>query len=279
MMEKKRNGYTVFILIVFLLVTFVAMFPIYSLFIASFKPGAELVRYGLNIKWDTSVMSLNNYSYLFSPESSYFTWFQNSVIITVLHCALCLLLSAFVGYALAMYKFKLNGALFILVLLSMAVPVEILMLPLYKMIAGMNLVNNYMGVILPFVIAPTCIFFFRQYLAGIPKDFQEAARIDGASEYGIYFRIYMPLMKPAFTAMLILQAMNSWNSLLWPMLVLRSSEMQTLSIGLKSLLTPYGNNYDMLISGSVMAVLPVLLLYIVFQRYFIEGMTAGGVKG
>lgn len=279
MMEKKRGIYTWIILAIFILVTIILLFPIYALFVSSLKPGTELVRYGLNVDWDFELMSLNNYISLFTPESHYMIWFTNSIIILVLHCLLCLLLTSMVGYALAMYHFKLNGFLFVMVLLSMAVPVEILMLPMYRMITGMGLINQYIGVVLPFVVTPTCIFFFRQYLNGLPGDFMEAARIDGASEYGIYFRIYMPLMMPAFIAMLILQAMNSWNSLLWPMLVMRSANMQTLPIGLKSLITPYGNNYDMLIAGAVMAVLPVMLLYILFQRYFIEGMTAGGVKG
>jgi arabinosaccharide transport system permease protein len=107
----------------------------------------------------------------------------------------------------------------------------------------------------------------------------DAARVDGCSEYGIFVRIMMPLMAPAFAAMAILQAMNSWNNFLWPMIVLRTNDMLTLPIGLSSLLTPYGNNYDVLIAGSVLAILPILVVFLFFQRYFIEGMTAGGVKG
>lgn len=279
MAKKKRNIHTILILIAFLIVTFCVLFPLYALVIASLKPGNDLVRFGLNVDWDFAKMSFNNYIHLFKGESRYFIWYKNSIIITALHVGLSLFLTSLVAYALAMYNFKLKNILFTFVLMVMMVPVEILMLPLYQMIVKMKLVDQYLGVILPFVVAPTCIFFFRQYLSGIPKDFLEAARIDGCSEYGIYFRIFAPLMKPAFTAMLILQSMISWNNLLWPMLVLRSSEMQTLPIGLKSLITPYGNNYDVLIAGSVMAVLPVTLIYVFFQRYFIEGMIAGGVKG
>ena len=111
---------------------------------------------------------------------------------------------------------------------------------------------------------------------GIPKDFLDAARVDGCTEYGIFFKIMIPLMKPSFAAMGIYQGMQSWNNFLWPMIVTNSIDKITLPVGLQSLLSPYGNNYDILIAGSCFAIIPILAL---FQRYFIEGMTAGGVKG
>ena len=116
-------------------------------------------------------------------------------------------------------------------------------------------------------------------LSALPKEPYEAARVDGAGFWGIFFRIMVPLMAPAFASMTILQALFSWNNFLWPLIVLKSNDTLTLPIGLSTLLTPYGNNYDVLLAGSVMAIVPVLVLYIFFQRYFIEGMTAGGIKG
>ena len=123
------------------------------------------------------------------------------------------------------------------------------------------------------------IFFFRQYLSGIPRDLVEAGRIDGASEYGIFFRIILPIMKPSFAAMAILNTMGSWNNLLWPLLVLKSSEKFTLPIGLNTLMTPYGNNYNLLFVGSFISILPIFILFLCFQKYFVDGMTAGAVKG
>jgi arabinosaccharide transport system permease protein len=114
---------------------------------------------------------------------------------------------------------------------------------------------------------------------GLPKSLLEAGRIDGATEYGIFFRIIVPIMKPAFAAMAILNGMNSWNNYLWPLLVIRSSEKYTLTLGLNTLLNPYGNNYDLLIVGSFFSIVPIFILFVCFQRYFIEGMTAGAVKG
>ena len=120
---------------------------------------------------------------------------------------------------------------------------------------------------------------FRQFASGLPSEIMESGRIDGCGEFGIFFKLMMPIMLPAYGAMTILLAMGSWNSMVWPMIVLRTSEMQTLPIGLQSLLTPYGNNYDMLLSGAVMSVLPIMVIFLLNQKTFIAGMAAGSVKG
>jgi arabinosaccharide transport system permease protein len=237
------------------------------------------MRQGIGLGIDFTVMSLKNYLYLFSEETEYFIWFFNSIILTVLQTALTLIVSALVGYGFAMYNFRFKNLLFTCVLIIMMIPMEIIMLPLYQLTIKLGLMDSIWGIILPFVAAPLPIFFFRQYLSGIPKDFLDAARIDGCSEYGTFFRVIMPLMKPSFAAMGIFVGMNSWNNFLWPLIVLRSSEKLTLPIGLNTLITPYGNNYDVLIAGAVFSVVPIIILFILFQKHFIAGMTAGGIKG
>ena len=132
---------------------------------------------------------------------------------------------------------------------------------------------------LPFIVSPFAIFFFRQFVIGIPLDFVDAGRIDGLSEFGVFFRVMAPLMSPAFGAMAILGALQSWNNFLWPLIVMRTKKMFTLPVGLAGLLTPYGTNYDLLISGSLMATVPIIIVFFIFQRYFIAGLTAGGIKG
>ena len=143
----------------------------------------------------------------------------------------------------------------------------------------MKLINTTPGVLLPGICGASTIFFFRQFMIGLPKELLDAGRIDGADEYRICFTIMMPLAKPAFAAMAILSAMGAWNDMLWPMLVYRDAGKFTLPIGLNTLLTPYGNNYDLLIAGSCFSVVPLLIVFFAFQRYFISGMTAGAVKG
>lgn len=275
----KKKVQTVLATGFFILLSFLVVFPFIISFIASFRPGRDLIRNGLALNLDFSTMSLHNYKYLFTGDHSYFVWFKNSILITFISVFLTLIICYFIAYGLAMYKFKLNNLLFFLVIATMMVPFEILMLPLYQEIIDLHLTDTYAGVILPGICSASTIFFFRQYLQGLPKELLDSGRIDGATEFGIAFKIIMPITKPAFAAMGILCAMGSWNNMLWPMLVFRSASHFTLPIGLNGLLTPYDNNYNLLIAGSMFAILPVFIVFLCFQRYFIEGMSAGAVKG
>ncbi|MFC5470685.1 carbohydrate ABC transporter permease [Cohnella suwonensis] len=280
--KRKWSISSVFLLLLFVGLAVIALFPLYALFLASIKPASELFRYGLNVRLDFDVMTLANYKAIFAAKGgseSYFIWYKNSLIITLLFTFICLLLSSMVGYGLAMYSFRGRNLVFILVLAVMMIPVEIIILPLYTLSIDLMIIDSIWGVILPFVVAPLPIFFFRQFALGLPKDFMDAGRIDGCSEMGIFFRIMVPLMLPAFGAMTILQALFSWNNFLWPVIVLRSQDHFTLPIGLTALLSPVGNNYEVLLAGSVLTILPILILFLFFQRFFIEGLTVGGVKG
>lgn len=280
---KKNKGSKLFakicMVFLFLLIAVMVLLPFWAIFVGTFQEGSMLIRYGLNLKLDFSTANFDNWIMLFTDSGDYFTWFFNSVILTVAQVVLTLLISAFVAYGFAAYEFRFKNFFFICVLLIMSVPFEMIMLPLYVQINDMGLSDSYAAVLLPFIANAMTIFFFRQYLSGMPKEIIEAGRIDGATEYGIFFKLIMPIMKPSFAAMAILNGMNSWNNFLWPLLVLRSSTKYTLPIGLNTLITPYGNNYDLLIVGSFFSVLPILILFLFFQKYFIEGMTAGAVKG
>ena len=271
----------------FVIICVFIAFPLVAGLLASFRPGRELVQNGLAINFDFSTMTLDNYKYLFGlaggnssvDSAKYFMWYKNSLILTLLTVVLTLLICYFIAYGLTMYKFKLQGFLFFLVIATMCVPFEILMLPLYQEVTALGIINTRAGVILPGICAASTSFFFRQYMQALPKELLDAARIDGCTEYGISVRIMMPITKPAFASMAILCAMGSWNNMLWPMLVFRDTNKFTLQIGLNTLLTPYGNNYDLLIAGSMFGIIPILLIYLIFQKYLIDGMTAGAVKG
>ncbi|GAE35016.1 carbohydrate ABC transporter permease [Halalkalibacter akibai] len=268
-----------FLTVGFVLIAFVAVFPLLNLILASFRPATDLMRNGISLIFDPNTLTLDNFVYIFTEAGQYWKWFGNSVWITVVIVVLSLFFSSMVGYALAVYDFKGRNFFFLLVLIILMIPFEILMLPLFQLMIKLQLVNTYTAVILPAVVAPIAVFFFRQYALGLPKELMDAARIDGCTEYGIFFKIMLPLMGPSLAAMAILQGLGSWNNFLWPLVVLRSSDMFTLPIGLATLLTPYGNNYNMLLSGSVMTIVPIVILFIFFQRYFVAGLTVGGVKG
>ena len=279
-MKKKKTVLSILATLIMLLFAVGALMPFFFLFISSFKPGSEMIRNGLQLKFDFENFSLVNYGLLITErDGMYLKWYINSIAIMVLQVAAGLFLSSLVGYGLAKYRFKGRNTIFILVLMVMMVPVEILILPLYKQINAFGLINTYAGVILPFIVPATGIFFFRQFALGLPSEIMESGRIDGCGEFGIFFRLMMPLMLPAYGAMTILLSMGSWNAMVWPMVVLRTTEMQTLPIGLQSLLTPYGNNYDLLLSGAVMSVLPIMIIFMLNQKTFIAGMSAGSVKG
>ena len=263
----------------FTVLSLIVLIPFVSMVLTSFKPSNMVIRNGFNLKFES--LTLENYKYLFtkSVDNKYFLWFGNSLFLTFVQTVVTLFVSAWVGYGFAMYDFKGKNALFVCVLIVMMIPFEILMLPLYREIIAMKLINSYIGIILPYMANPIAIFFFRQYLLSIPKEIVDAGRIDGCSEYGIFLRLILPLMKPAFAAMAIFVGMTSWNNYLWPLLVLNDSSKFTLPIGLTSLMGPYGNNYMLLISGAVMSVVPIMVLFFSAQRFFIEGMSTGSVKG
>ncbi|WP_044479441.1 carbohydrate ABC transporter permease [Paenibacillus antibioticophila] len=276
---RKDVAFKAVLFLFFAILCILVLIPFYAVALASFKPGGDLVRNGLNLSFDLSRMSLNNYVFLFTGSHSYFTWFFNSVFLTIVQVVLTLFVSATVAYGFSAYEFRGKNFLFICVLLIMMVPFEILLLPLYKLTNDLGLMNTYSAIVLPGIAGAATIFFFRQYLSGIPREIIAAGRVDGASEYGIYMRLILPIMKPSFAAMAILNGMNSWNNFLWPFMVLSDSNKYTLPIGLKTLLTPYGNNYDLLIVGSFFSIIPIFVLFMAFQKYFIDGMTAGAVKG
>jgi len=257
------------------------LFPIVALLLSTFKTGRDLMRYGITFTslWPKS-FDFKNWGYLITGKDGiYINWYQNSLILVFFQTGLSLFFSSAVGYGLGVYRFFGRNFIFVLVLFVMLVPLQILILPLYQMLIVVGGADTYWGTLLPFLVSPFAIFFFRQYAVGIPKDYLDAGRIDGLNEYKIFWRITGPLMAPAYGAMAILLAQQSWNNFLWPLIVMHSTKMLTLPIGLNTLLTPYGNNYDMLISGAAMASLPIILVFFFFQKYFLSGLTTGGIKG
>lgn len=262
-----------------ILMAAIALVPLVAIFVGTFQDGNDVIRRGMTFDVDVSALNLDNYVLLFTESGPYFRWFANTLVLTVVQVVGTLLVSSFVAYGFAMYEFRAKTLWFIMVLLVMTVPFEMLMLPLYVQVNDMGLADTYTVIVLPFLASAVTIFFFRQYFLGIPKELIEAGRVDGVTEYGIFFRIVLPITKPAMAAMAILNGMICWNNFLWPLLVLRSPEKFTLPIGLNTLLTPYGNNYELLIIGAFFSLIPILILFLAFQRFFIQGMTAGAVKG
>ena len=258
----------------------IAMLPFAFMFLSSLKPGQEMLRKGLSLTFDPGISSFKNYEALNTyRDGIYWQWYKSSAVIMFLQTVIGLFFGSLVGYGLAMYNFRGKNLIFTLVLLVMMIPFEILLLPLYRSLIRFKLTDTYFGVIIPYLVPPFMVFFFRQYVLGLPKELLEAGRIDGCTDYGVFFRIMVPIMIPAFGAMAILSCMNSWNNLLWPLIVLSTNEKFTIPIGMGTTITPYGNAFDVLMPGAVMAVVPIVIIYLFAQKTFIAGLTAGSVKG
>ena len=285
--KTKMTASTVILVVIFAVLAFLIIVPLYALLLGTFKGGAELFVSGLNLNPTWDKLHLKAWRYLFtgimsdgtSNPHDYFIWYKNSLLIVAVQGSITLLLSSMVAYGLSKYKFKGQNAMFLCVLLVMMIPLEILMLPMYSQINTMGLRDSYAGVMLPFLVNMSAVFFFKQFLTGVPIDLLDAGRVDGCTEYGIFFKIIMPIMLPAYASMAIMVGMGAWNGLLWPMLVISDMKKYTIPIGLNTLWSPYGNNYDLMITGSCFAIIPLLAIYLFAQRFIIEGMTAGAVKG
>ncbi len=280
-MKKRHTAYRILAVCVLVLFAAVSLIPFLYLLVTSFVDDMSLVfRHGIALRVTPDLLSFENYRMLATDSDGlFFHWFWNSVVITVSFTILSIALSSMTGYGVGMYRFRGRRAIIVLILSTMMIPIETLMIPLYNEMRAFNLLNSVAGVILPFAVSAFTIYFFLQYTQSLSQDFMDAARLDGCGEFGIFVRIMIPLMKPAYASMLILQATTEWNDFLWPLIVMSKSESFTLTVGLQTYLSPYGNNYNLMFAGAVVSVVPVMILFFLCQKLFMEGMIAGGIKG
>jgi multiple sugar transport system permease protein len=192
--------------------------------------------------------------------------------------ALSLLLNSLAGYAFAKLRFKGRDRLFRLLLASMVIPAQVAMLPLFLMLKEMGLVNTYGGVIVPGMASIFGIFLIRQYALSIPDSLLDAARIDGAGEFRIYRTLVLPLCKPILITLAIFTFMGAWNDFMWPLIILTDNDLYTLPVALANLLGEHVQDAELMMAGAVLTVLPVILLFLVLQKYYIEGLVLGSVK-
>ncbi|MCL2249834.1 MAG: carbohydrate ABC transporter permease [Oscillospiraceae bacterium] len=278
-LQGKRRILTTLNTTVLLILGLMILAPFLYMVIGSLTPPRDIFARGLGLRLPENV-TLGNYEALWTNRDGiYWRFFFNSVFVTAATTTAVLIFTSMTGYGLALYTFRGRNFLVILLLCTMMVPGTILLLPIFRMLSAFGLMDTYWGVILPGMVPSFAIFFFRQFCVGLPKDFAEAARIDGAGETRIFTQIYVPMMSPAYGAMAILTGMGVWNDFLWPMIVLRTTTMLTLAPGLLISMSPYGNQWDIIFAGSVMSVLPIVILFLLNQRAFIDGLTVGGVKG
>jgi ABC-type glycerol-3-phosphate transport system permease component len=261
---------------VLLLVVFIMIMPYVYMISSSFKPGVEL--FTIPFRFFPESLYLGNYELLFG-RTNFVRWFFNSVFIGVSRMLLAILISLMAGYAFAKYDFRGKNVLFFIILASLTLPIYVLLVPLYTMMIRLGWINSYIALILPLSAQAIGVFLSRQYLLSIPDELLEAARIDGASEWGIFWRIIVPIAQPVIAVMGILFFTASWNDFIWPLIVLTEDAMFTVSLGLPTLIGPYRQEYGAIMAGSFLGTLPIMIIFLIMQRRFIEGITAGALKG
>ncbi|GAA1000645.1 carbohydrate ABC transporter permease [Subtercola frigoramans] len=225
-----------------------------------------------------SFTNVQNFVVLF-VEKNFGTYMVNSIIVSVATVVANVLFSSMAGYALAKLEFRGKSLVFLAVMIAMTVPYVAIFVPQFLVIAQLGLINTHVGIILPMLVMPIAVFIMRQFALGVPDELIEAARIDGASEAGIFFRIFMPLLGPATATVAIFTFLSSWNYFLFPLVVAQTQNMYTLPVGL-AIASQDSNttNYGVLLAGSVVVLLPVLILFLFLQRYFIQGIATTGLK-
>ena len=205
--------------------------------------------------------------------------FLSSATIALIATSGSLLFSSMAGYAFARLRFRGRDRLFSLLLSALIIPAQVGMLPLFLMMKAMHLVNTYWGAILPALASVLGIFLIRQFMLSIPQELLEAARIEGAGELRIYWSIVLPLAKPVLATLAILTFMTTWNDFMWPLIVLTDQKRYTLPVAMASLVGEHALDIELMMAGAVVTVLPVLIVFLALQRYYISGLMAGSVKG
>lgn len=221
--------------------------------------------------------TLGNYVQLFS-QLSMGRFLLNSAFLATAVTLVSLLINSMAGYAFAKLRFPGRRNLFRALLSALVIPAQVAMLPLFLLLKNLGLVNTYGGVVVPAMASIFGIFLVRQYALSIPDSLIEAARMDGASEFRIYWKIVLPLLQPILVTLAVFTFLGSWNDFLWPLIILTDDALYTLPVALASLSREHVQDNELMMAGSVVTVIPVLLLFLFLQRYYIEGILLGGVK-
>lgn len=253
------------------------VFPFFWCVSSSFKVSGEIFNYPPTVF--PKDPTLENYIELFT-KFPYGRWYLNSVLVTLLLTALSVFFCSLAGFAFAKYRFALQKPLFAVVLAALVVPFQVVLIPLYVLIVRFGWMNTYYALVVPFMASPFGIFLMRQFMVtSIPTEVMESARIDGCSEFGIFLRFALPLSRPALGAFGIYQFVFSWNSFLWPLVVLNETSRYTLPVGLQSLFGIfYLRDFGTLMAGSALMIIPVVMTFVFMQRHFVAGLTVGAVK-
>ncbi len=252
------------------------LLPFYWMVMSSLKTNNDI--FTLPVKWVPDSVVWHNYVDIWH-KSDMTTWLRNTLVLSVAVTALQVFTGSFAAYGFAKVRFPGRDVLFLAYLATIAVPWQSYMIPQFILMSKLRLSNTLWSIIALQAFGAFGVFLMKQYYESIPDELVQAARIDGMSEYGIYRRIMLPLSVPALASLTLLTFVTTWNDYLGPLLYLRSHSIWTIQIGLKSFITTYNAEYALIMTGSVLSVLPIAIIFLVGQRYFVEGIASTGLKG
>jgi len=252
----------------------ITAFPFLWMIFASVKPRSESVAFPPQLLPQNPTFE---YFIQLFTELDFGRYLLNTLLIVVI-CMVGLLLMAAAGYGFAKFEFPGRDALFFLVLVTMMIPGQVTMIPSYLILNGMKLTNTLIGIALPMLVSGFAVFLFRQFMATIPTEILEAARMDGAGEWRIFFRIILPMSGPILAVQVVLTFIAGWNSFLWPLIIANDQGLYTLSVGISLLNQQISTNPSLQMAASTLMVVPILIVFVVFQRYVVQGFALSGLK-
>lgn len=253
-----------------------ALVPILWMVLSSFKTLDDM--FSFPMKWLPHPFYFKAYPQAWA-QRSFAKYFSNSLFIAGSITIGNLLFCSMAGYALAKYRFLGRQFIFIAVLSTLMLPLQVTMIPLFLVIKEFQWQNTYLGIIIPFLADPFGVFLMRQYMLDVPDDLIEAARIDGMHEFGIYLKIILPLVKPALMALAIFIFREAWNLYIWPLIIITSEKLRPLTVGIALFMSNYGTDWNQLLAIATLAMLPMVLIFLLLQQYFVKGIVLSGMKG
>lgn len=272
--KSKRNLEKWSAMILLIIGGLIVSLPFIWMISSSFKPESEILQMPPTLFAENP--TFQNYISLFT-NMNFGVYLKNTLIIVALSFV-GLFFNAMAGYGFAKYHFKGKERVFYVVLATMMIPGQVTMIPVYLLLNKMGLINTMIGIVLPGLAAAFSIFLFRMFMSTIPTDLIEAARLDGAGEFYIFFRLIMPISKPIFAVQGILTFIAAWNSFLWPLIIANDESLYTLSVGLSLLKGQYASNFALQMAGAAFMVIPIIIIFSLFQKYIVEGFTTSGLK-
>ena len=276
MVQQTKTGVRIFQYVLLITLTLITLLPLIWMVSASFKLSTEV--FTNPIRWIPETFHWENYIKIWEKvDFALFT--KNSAKLTILVTIIQLLTCSFAAYGFTKCKFPGRDTLFLCYVATIAIPWQIFMLLLYIMMQKFGLVDSHLGYVLLSSFAAFGVFLLRQFFLGIPNELLEAARIDGLSEYGIYFRIVLPLAKPAMATLAIFTFVNVWNDFMGPMIYFNSEANKTIPLGIRMFVGQYSTDYQLIMAASVVSLIPVIIMYAFCQRYFVQGIASSGLKG